>query len=214
MPAIGKGFPCGGSAGSAGASRSCLSLAWEQRLEVPELWRGGPQGCQICPALPVCPHRDTGEGRSIPARAPEPPAGLCRQRPHCATASRCVPPGLALAPLCAGSWRLWVCVSNFKGMSYFLEKMDRLSKKQITPTREGALIGASLWTLTGPPGAGPGALHCRDRGKRCRWEIRARMPWGYNGQEAAPPTPLPACGKSRCQASPSSLCPGAVSPWV
>lgn len=106
------------------------------------------------------------EGRSILARSPEHPAGFCHQRPHCATASWLVPPGLALALLCAGSWRLWVRVSNFKGMSYFLEKMDRLSKKQITPTREGSLIGASLWTLTRPPGAGPGALHCRDRGKR------------------------------------------------
>jgi len=53
-----------------------------------------------------------------------------------------MPPGLA--SLRAGSWRLWVCVSNFKGMSHFLEKIDRLNKKQIPGTKEKDLIGASL----------------------------------------------------------------------
>lgn len=76
------------------------------------------------------------EGKEHPLPEPPTPGGLCHQRPHCATASWLVPPGLALAPLCAGSWRLWVCVSNFKGMRYFLEKNGQI-KQKANNTHEG-----------------------------------------------------------------------------
>lgn len=149
------------------------------------------------PNLPSSSPQGSRRGKEHRCRAPVPLAGLCHQRLHCATASWLVPPGLALAPLCAGSWRVWVCVSNFKGMSYFLEKMDRLSKKQITPTREGALTEALLWTLTGPPGAGSGALHCRDCGERCQGEISIGMPWAGRSDPSVCPPSSP-CSVSGC----------------
>lgn len=56
------------------------------------------------------------------------------------------PPGLAPRwhRSARGSWSraaagCWVCVSNVKGMSHFLEKNDRLDKKQITRTAEKGL---------------------------------------------------------------------------
>lgn len=135
MPGLGEGFP-GAERAVASASQSCLSMAWERRREVPRLWHGGPHWCRLsCPALSCVSPRGGAGGRQAKEAAslPEPrqlPAVRCRQRPRYATAPWLVLPGPAL--LCAGSWRLWVCISNFKGMSYFLEKTDRLNKKQIT----------------------------------------------------------------------------------
>lgn len=145
----------------------------------------------------LSPPRDTGTEGASPARVSEPPAGLCHQRPRCATASWLVPPGLELAPLFAGSWRLCVCVSNFKGMSYFLEKKKNGQIKQkANNTHEG---GGFDWGFAVDFSRAP-----RSWARRCRWEIRAGMPWGSSGHEAAAPTPLPARGKGGCQVSPAA----------
>lgn len=201
-----RAFP--GQGAVAGASRSCLFTAQEQHMELPGLWHGGPHQCQVShPALPCVSPRGGGGRGGKEHPCPSPRLG--------SAASACVAPrprgwcAPGLASLCTGSWILWVCVSNFKGMSHFLEKTDRLNKKQIN-TDEGEgfdrAFAVNFNQAAGSRSRSPSSQgsHC----VRCRWETGAGIPWGCSGQEAAALTPLPACclpaacGKGRCWASP------------
>lgn len=186
----------------AGAAPVPPGPAFPWRVEVPEFWRGGPQRGQICPALPVVSPQGYRDGRSIPCQSLRAPGGALSPAPalrHCLMVGA-AGTGAGTA-LCGVLETLRLCF-KFQGHELFpgkKKKMDRLSKKQITPTREGALIGASLWTLAGPPGAGPGGADGRSgpgcRGDPAATKLRLRplcLPVGRAG--------------ARCHQQPLSCC--------
>lgn len=106
MPAIGEGFPCGGSAA---ASRSCLSTAWEQRMEVQELWHGGAKSAQLF--LCVSPQGYRG-GKEHPCQNPRVPGWALPPAP---------PLRHSLVVGAAGGWRWHRSVQGPGGFGFVFQ---------------------------------------------------------------------------------------------